>query len=201
MQQIIKEPLKIALPKQRLNKSLRILIASNTLLVFVLGMFGPFYAVFIQNIGGTMAFAGFSYAVFGIVTGVFTLLFSKWGLKVKEQELLIALGYVIRSVTFFSYAFMTSLPQLIVTQALWGLAAAIGAPAFDHVFSKHTTKNKEGMAQWASWEGMSSISSGTAALLGGLMIQTFGFRSIFLTMALVTLFLAFYIWRLPREVL
>lgn len=201
VQPTLTEPAKMPLrPGSKINKSLRILIASNTTLIFVLGLFGPFYAVFIQRIGGTIAMAGLSWAVFGIVTGTLTLFFSRYGLKVKEQELLISLGYALRSVTFLSYAFMDNLPQLILTQVVWGLSVAIGTPAFDSVFSSHTDK-QDGIAQWAAWEGLSSIASGLAALVGGIMIQNFGFRPVFITMSLVTLYLAVYIYRLPRTVL
>jgi predicted MFS family arabinose efflux permease len=200
MRQPIQDPVRLAFPKQRLNRSLRILINTNTTLVFVLGLFYPFYAVFVKTIDNSVLVAGLGWAVFGIVTGVLTLLFSRWGLKVKDQELLIALGYLIRTAVFLSYAFMGSLPQLICTQILWGIAAAIGSPAFDSVFSKHTT-SKRAIAQWASWEGLSSIASGVAAIVGGIMIELCGFRIVFLSMAAITFVLALYIWRLPRKVL
>ena len=54
---------KVFFPQTRLNRSLRILIITNTGIVFVVGLFAPFYAVFIQNIGGNIAFAGFSWAL------------------------------------------------------------------------------------------------------------------------------------------
>ena len=91
---------KVFFPQTRLNRSLRILIITNTGIVFVVGLFAPFYAVFIQNIGGNIAFAGFSWALFAIVQGSLILLFSNWELRVKEQELLIALSYIVRGVVF-----------------------------------------------------------------------------------------------------
>ena len=38
----------LIVPRTRLNKSLRILVTINAALVFVMGMFGPFYAVFVE---------------------------------------------------------------------------------------------------------------------------------------------------------
>ena len=111
----------LILPKEKFNKSLRILITVNTVMVFIIGMLAPFYAVFVQKIGGNIAFAGFSWALFSIVAGVLTLLFGRWQLKVKEQELLLALGYLIRGIVFLSYAFMGSIAQLIFTQIFWEL--------------------------------------------------------------------------------
>lgn len=127
-------------PGTRLNRSLRILITLNTIFSFVVGLFAPFYAVFVIRIGGNLAVAGFSWALFSILTGTLILLFSAWGLKMKEQELLIALGYLLRGVAFASYAFMSTIPQLIITQIVWAVGAALGTPAFDATYSMHTIK-------------------------------------------------------------
>lgn len=190
----------IVLPGKKLNPSLRILIATNTIMVFILGMLAPFYAVFVRDIGGSIAFAGFSWALVFLVTGVLILLFSNWELKVKEQELLLALGYVIRGLVFLSYAFMDSIPQLIFTQILWGIGAAIGVPAFDAIYSSHTSKENSIM-EWGQWEGLAAIATGFAALIGGFLIQSFGYQIIFIIMAAASFFLGIYVWRLPREVL
>lgn len=187
-------------PSVKLNKSLRILIAANTIMVFVIGLFAPFYAIFVQKIGGSLVFAGFSWAVLSIVSGVLILLFTKWELKVKEQELMVALGYFIRGAVFLSYAFMTNMPQLIFTQVLWGIAAAIGMPAFDALYSLHTDKDVS-IAQWGGWEGIASIATGVAALLGSIIIEAFGYSAVFIIMSLVSIILGVYIWRLPREAL
>lgn len=172
----------LLLPQIRLNKSLRILITASTLMNFVIGMFSPFYAIYVQKIGGDVAFAGLSWAVFEVVCGVLMLLFTRWGLRVREQELLIALGYVLRAGVFLSYAFMASMSQLLLTQVLWGIAAAIGIPAFDSVFAAHTSKDGS-IAEWGGLEGVTAIAIGLAALLGGYAIKIFGFTSIFFAMS------------------
>lgn len=187
-------------PKTRLNRSLQILIAVNTMSIFVLGLFGPFYALFIQKIGGDVALAGLSWAIFLILAGVLTLLFASWGLRVKEHELLLSFGYIIRGLVFISYAFMGSIFQLILTQILWGISVALGAPAFDTIYAEHTSK-EGAFFEWGRWEGISNIAAGVAALIGGILIQSVGYQVVFLLMALISFVLGIYIWRLPREVL
>jgi len=197
----IREIFKILLPNAKLNKSLRVLIATNTVMVFIIGMFSPFYAVFVQKIGGGIAFAGFSWAIFSIVAGVLTLLFSRWQMKIKEQELLLALGYFIRGAVFLSYAFMDSITQLIITQILWGVGVALGTPAFDSIYSSHTDKTTNSIVQWGQWEGIAAIAIGLAAIIGGVLIQAVGYFSVFIGMSVLSVLLGFYIWRLPRELL
>ena len=187
-------------PKTRLDRSLRILITVNSVLVFIMGLFAPFYVVFVQQIGGSIAFAGLSWAIFSIVSGVLIFLFSNWQMKVREPELLIALGYILRGGVFMSYVFMTSIPQLIITQIFWGVAVALGTPAFDSVYSNHTSKENS-IIEWGRWEGIAAIVTGVAALVGGIFIQTFGYETIFIIMAVISFGLGFYVWKLPREVL
>jgi predicted MFS family arabinose efflux permease len=197
---VIRRIFSVVFPGAGLNKSLRILIMLNMAITFVIGIFAPFYAVFVAKIGGDIAFAGFSWAILGIISGILTLFFTKWELRIKEQELLLALGYFIRGVVFLSYAFMASMSQLILTQILWGVAVAISVPAFDAIYSAHTTRDGS-IAEWGGLEGVSSIATGVAALIGGIVVQTFGFQPIFFVMSGVAFFLALYIWFLPREVL
>jgi MFS family permease len=196
----LKRIIGVALPGMRFNRPLRILITTNSILVFIIGLFAPFYAVFVEELGGSIAFAGLSWAIFSIVAGVFILLFGNWELKIKEQELLIALGYIMRAGVFLSYAFMGSLTQLIVTQVLWGVAAALGTPAFDAVYADHTTKETSIVA-WGEWEGVAAIMTGLAALVGGFVIQAFGYGMVFIAMAVISFTLGIYLWLLPRDVL
>lgn len=196
----LKQAFQLFLPHLKLNRSLRILIMTNTILVFVFGLFVPFYAIFIENMGGGIATAGFTWALFMIMAGSLTLLFSHWEIRVKEQELLLAIGYIIRGVAFLSYAFMASMSQLAVTQVLWAIGMALGTPAFDSLYANHTDKDGS-IQQWGSWEGIAAISSGFAALIGGILIQQFGFQVVFLSMAIICFMLGAYVWLLPRETL
>lgn len=187
-------------PDRRFNRGLRVLVATNAIFVFIMGLFAPYYAVFIQNIGGSIAFAGLSWAIFSIVAGVLILLFSSWELKIKEPELLLALGYLLRGGVFISYAFMASLPQLMVTQVIWGISAALGTPAFDSLYASHTDKEAS-IAQWGGWEGIAAIMTGAGALIGGIVIQNFGYKAVFIAMAAISFGLGAYIWKQPRDLL
>lgn len=198
---LVRKIFEIVLPRKKLNESLRILIVTNTTMIFVLGMFAPFYAVFVKKIGGGIAFAGFSWALVFIVSGLLMLVFTNWQVKVKEQELMLALGYIIRGAVFLSYAFMASIPQLILTQVVWGIAMAIGMPAFDAIYSSHTSKDNTSVVQWSQWEGLSALATGVASLVGGIIIQSFGYMIVFTAMAAISFFLGAYIWKLPRQIL
>ncbi len=178
----------------KLNKNLRLLIIINTVITFTVGMFAPFYAVFVAHIGGGAALAGISWAVFSIVSGVLILALSKWELKVKRRHVLLATGYLIRAVVFLSYAFMDNIPQLLITQVLWGVASAVGTPAFDALYTSHTSA-ESAIVEWGDWEGIAAIATGVAALVGGFLIQIIGFKILFLFMSVIAAGLGSYILR------
>ncbi len=196
----LRKILAFVFPGVRLNKSLRILVAANSVFNFIVGLFTPFYAVFVERIGGSIALAGLSWAIFSVVAGILIFLFSNWELKVKEQELLIALGYILRGGVFLGYVFMTNIEQLIILQLFWGIAVALGTPAFDSVYASHTTQ-EAALVEWGAWEGIASIVGGIAAFVGGFLIQVFGFQTVFVIMSVLSVGLGIYIWRLPREIL
>jgi hypothetical protein len=146
-------------------------------------MFAPFYAVFVQKIGGGAALAGISWALFSVVSGILILVLSQWELRVKRRHVLLALGYLIRAVVFMSYAFMNTISQLLVTQVLWGIASALGTPAFDALYNSNTSAETS-IVEWGDWEGISAIATGVAALVGGLLIQAIGFKILFIFMSI-----------------
>lgn len=186
--------------KTEFNRGLRILLTVNTIITFSTGLFAPFYAVFVGKIGGSVAFAGLSWGLFAVVSGVLILVFSDWGLKVQQRERLVALGYAIRGVVFVSYAFMNNIPQLIITQILWGIGTAVGSPAYDALYTKHTD-NEGVLWQWGQYEGVTSIAVGLSALIGGLIIEELGYVTLFVIMAIICFGVGSYIWHLPKEVL
>ena len=179
------DAIKVLPSGSKLNKNLRLLIFVNTIITFTVGMFAPFYAVFVEKIGGGAALAGISWALFSIVSGILILLLSKWELRIKRQHILLAVGYLIRSVVFLSYAFMRNISELLVTQVLWGIASAIGTPAFDALYTSSTSK-ETAISEWGDWEGVSAIATGIAALVGGILIQQVGFKILFILMSIIS---------------
>ena len=176
----------------KLNKKLKVLIIVNTSLNFAVGMFAPFYAVFVQKIGGGAVLAGVSWALFSIISGALILFLSSWELRIKRRHVLLAFGYLIRAMVFLSYAFMDNIPQLLITQVLWGVASALGTPAFDALYNSSVSKDSA-IVEWGDWEGISAIATGIAALVGGLLIQTVGFKVLFIFMSLITASIGTYI--------
>ncbi len=182
------------------NKALRILLTTNALILLSGAMLGPIYALFVEKTGGDLMDASLAGGAFSAAAGLVTLISGKYSDKVKEQELIVAIGYMIIGLGFISYAFVNSMLALFAVQVLIGMGEAIYSPAFDAVYSNHLSIQKSG-SQWGAWESMNYFTSAGGAVLGGTVVTIFGFRSLFFIMASLCFLSAIYIYRLPRRVL
>lgn len=169
-----------------MDRELKILLFSYAMIAFAGGMFGPIYAIFVENIGGDILTAGGAYAAFSIAAGVLTLLISRWEDHVKHQEKLIILGFAINSIGFLGYLFIQTPMHLFIVQIILGISMAIISPAYDSLYSKHLDKGKFS-SEWGMWEGMNYIVLGISAAIGGVFGAIFGFRILFIAMFLISL--------------
>jgi MFS family permease len=101
---------------------------------------------------------------------------------------------------FVLYIFTGSMFQLLLVQILIGFGEAIYSPAFDAVYSKQIDGHKSGK-QWGAWESMNYFTTAVGAVLGGFIVNLFGFNIMFFIMASLCFSSALYIYKLPRKVL
>ncbi|MBI2636636.1 MAG: MFS transporter [Parcubacteria group bacterium] len=149
------------------NRALRILLWTNAMILLAGAMLGPIYALFVEKIGGDLLDASFAGALFALAAGFASLVSGKYADAIRENELIIAAGYVVMSIGFFSYLFVDSVAQLFLVQVIIGLGGAVYAPAFDAVYSKHLDGRRSG-AQWGAWESMAYFTTAFGAAAGGL---------------------------------
>lgn len=182
------------------NKALRILLSTNAMILTAAAMLGPIYALFVEQVGGSLMDASIAGTIFALVGGLTTLVSGKYSDKIQENELIIVLGYTIMGIGFLLYYWVGSIGFLFLVQAIIGLGEAIYAPAFDAVYTKHIDGHKSG-TQWGAWESISYFTNALGALLGGIMVTLFGFQSIFIAMSALCFGSALYIFRLKRHIL
>lgn len=182
------------------NKPLRILLITDGLVLAASAMLGPIYALFVEKIGGDLLEASSTFAVYNLTASLLTFLSGKFTDKIKEEELVVATGYFIIGIGFFSYLFVNSIWFLLLTQIIIGIGEAVYGPAFDVCYSKHLDKGKYG-GEWGAWEGLNYLSKALGAVLGGVIVTFFNFNLIFVLMGLICFGSALYILLLPKEVL
>ncbi|KKT35774.1 MAG: hypothetical protein UX12_C0002G0011 [Candidatus Collierbacteria bacterium GW2011_GWC1_45_47] len=184
----------------KINKALKVLITYNGLLVFGVMLFGPLYAVFVQNIGGGVLLISISSAVFYLSSALFLWVVGKMGDKVKEKELMLAASYLIKAIGYLGFLIINSALGLILLQMLFGLAEALGSPTFGALFAKHVDGDMEVM-EYADWALIASLIMAVGALIGGYVVTTLGFGLLFVVISALC-FIAFLgIILTPRKLL
>jgi len=182
------------------NRPIRILLITNTFITLASAMMGPIYALFVEKIGGDLLDASLTGAIFFFAAGIAALISGKYADKIKENELIIVLGYGLIAFGYFLYLFVNSIWFLFLVQVIIGFGDAIWAPAFDSIYSKHIDHHKSGI-EWGAWETMNYFVFAIGAVVGGVLVSLFSFNLIFIIMMLISAGSALYIYFLPREVL
>jgi len=182
-----------------MQKEVKMLLLTNGLILFAVGLFGPLYAVFVEEIGGDLLTAGLAYGLFAFSAGFLIFLVSKWEDRVKHQEKLIVAGYALQTLGFLGYLFVQSPLHLFIVQVVFGISLSISIPAYDGVYTRHLDKRKLASG-WGAWEGMFWMVAGVSGVAGGYIANTYGFRTLFIIMfALSLIALLTAIATLPRE--
>lgn len=182
------------------NRAIKILLVTNTIVLVSGAMLGPFYAIYVENIGGDIFDASITVAIFAVMAGITTLIAGRFTDKIKEGELVIVFGYMLMGVGFILYLFVDSILTLFLVQVVIGFANAVYNPAFDAIYTKHTDKRKAGRI-WGAWEAMDYFSIAIGAIVGSLIVTYIGFELLFILMAAFCFSSALYIYILPRKVL
>lgn len=182
------------------NKAIRVLLFTDSLILFSGAMLGPIYALFVEEIGGDLLDASLAGAAFALAAGITTFITGKFADKIKESELIIVFGYSFMALGFLSYTMVNSIWSLLFVQMVIGFAEAIYCPAFDALYSKHLNGNRAG-SWWGAYESMKYFGTACGAIIGGFIVTNFNFNTLFIVMAVLCFTSAIYIYLLPRKVL
>jgi len=186
--------------KAEINKRVKVLLVTNSIILLAVAMLGPIYALFVDEIGGSLLDASLAAGVFALVAGVVTLLSGRRVDQVKNKGVIVIIGYLIISVGFLLYTVVDSIYSLLVVQVIIGLGEAVYSPAFDTLYAKHIDRKKAGY-EWGMWEALNYFSLAVGAIIGGLVVTNFGFNTLFVVMSLFCFSSAFYLYVLPEKYL
>ena len=169
-----------------MHKQLRLFLAAETFFVLALGMLGPIYAIFVQEIGGGILDAGTSWAIYLIVSGIGIYIMGKYHDKLQRDKLFIILGYSLASIGYLGYYFVSNIIELFMVQAVLGLSSVISVPAMYSFYTKYVEKGKFA-SQWAAWDALYRVLQGVTALIGAFLAKIYGFKALFLAMFFLSL--------------
>lgn len=160
-----------------MNNAYKILLSASLLANFGDNLIGPFYAVFVKEIGGNILDMGFTVTVFGFCTGIMMILMGKLSDKI-NKEIITIFGYGCYALGSLLYLIISSPWQLFILQIIFAIGTTCLSAPLSALFAKHINKEKEG-EQWGMEKGGSFIAVGVASLLGTLIINEWGFKALF----------------------
>lgn len=172
-----------------MKNGLKILLLADAWATLALGLIGPIYAIFVEEIGGDILDASWAYFAFMLTTGIVMFLISKWEDRIKHKEKLVIAGYFLTAIGCLSYIFVNNQLTLVLTQIILGFAEALCIPAFDALYSHFLDKNKE-TSQWGFEESLFYMVTAISSLLGGYVADFFGFKTLFVLMFIISIFSA-----------
>jgi|SRR3989344_3242067 len=170
---------------------LKIMLFIEAMSMFSGGLFFPIYAMFVEQVGGNILDAGLAASAFLISTGVLVFIISRWEDRMKHQEKMYLLGYLLTAFGYFGYTFVTNRMELFMVQIFLGMSSAIYIPVRDSLFTKFIDRHHEA-SEWGDWEGEAYVIPAIAAVLGAAVAFEFGFKSLFITMSVIT-FIGFFL--------
>jgi predicted MFS family arabinose efflux permease len=99
-----------------------------------------------------------------------------------------------------AYLLVHNLLALYIVQIILGFVKTISAPAFDTLYARNLDKNFTGQ-QYGFWEASFFLTAGIGAVVGGIVVNAFGFNGVFIIMSALAFVGAGYILTVPKNVL
>ena len=149
-------------------------------------LYSPFYAVYVEKIGGGVLDAGLAWGIYMIVLGTLTLVIAQYMDRLRRHAWILYTGFFIASVLSFAYLFIRNVEELFIVQFLMGVTWAAVNPVWDAYYSLFIEK-RSAVTDWSLFEGGSRIANGLGAILGGIIIALAGFKGIFIIAGLLNL--------------
>lgn len=163
----------------------KILLIAGFLCNFADNLIGPFYAVFVQNIGGGILTIGYSHALSMVATGVLIIIFGRLS-DAWSKEWMTIIGYSLYALGALSYLFVSHPWQLFVLSIVFAIGTACSASPLQALMAHAVSKKQEGL-QWALSGGGTQIILGFSVLSGALIVKYSGFTTLFVIMFILQL--------------
>ena len=170
------------------NSIIKTLLVTESYGSFGAGLFFPVFAIFSEQIGGDILDAGIAAALFIFVTSLLEYPIGKL-IDRSHEKWFIVVDYTLEACVFVGYIFVTNIYELFFLQIVLGIANAIGDPAWESLYDRHTPNKGSGSA-WARSHMVTGIFNALGIILGVLVIREYGFDSVFAIGAVFSLIAA-----------
>jgi len=158
----------------------KVLFAASLLANFGDNLIGPFYAVFVERIGGTILQIGYTAAVFSFASGLLVVAVGRVS-DILRKETISVLGYGLYALGSLGYLVISRPWQLFALQIIFALGTACLMGPLSALFARYIESDRTGF-QWGLQSGGDKVVVGLAVLMGTVVVCFCGFRPLFLLM-------------------
>jgi len=166
-----------------MNRNLRIFTLSNSLMALAFGLFGPFYLIFINEVGGSIENFGIAVGLI-VLSGALTSFFAgKYSDNFGRKPFLIIGGYA-SAIIVFLYTVIGAIWQLYLLQILSGIVASLFETSESSFLGDITEKDNRGK-DIGKYDAIVGIAGAFAIFTGGFLVGSFGFEIVFYIVAIL----------------
>lgn len=166
-----------------MNVVVRIMIVSDVIFMSGIGLLGPIFAIFIVDFiqGGSPAVAGVAAAIYLITKSLLQIPIATLMDRIKGEQddfWWLFSGSLIAAFIPLTYLVIRTPLQLYLVQFVYGATLAMAFPSFMAIYTRHISKQREGMS-WGVYFTFMDLSAAVVATVGGVLAETIGFRPLF----------------------
>lgn len=165
-----------------MHKNIKLLLTASILIHAGANLLAPIYAIFIEEIGGTLLDAGIAVGIYALMKGVFYFALDKVDEEKVSKRMMMFTGYSIMGMCYVAYIFADAPIHVFAIQGVLSLGETVINPSWSAVIATSLEEGKERHI-YSHFYGYRSIFEGIAAILGGLFAMQFGFDLVFGIMA------------------
>mgnify|MGYP001616566641 FL=1 len=164
--------------------NLTIFIIASSLMNFGWGLIGPFYYLYVNQLGGnSLEQFGIAFGIMYFTSALASIIAGKYSDKLGRKPFLIGAS-LMYAVVIYSYTLINSAVQLYIAQALIGVLGAIEQTVNTSFLGDVTKKSKRGF-QIGIFHSLVEMFSGVAIIVGGFLMGETGFKIMFYIVSIV----------------
>ncbi len=164
-----------------------VLLIVNSIFAFSIGILGPFYFLFVKDFGesATLSTYGISLGLLFFIQSIFVYFIGRFSDIIGKKKFLIWFGYFSAAVTLM-YLFISEGWELYALQVANGFIIAAWQVLEISVLADITDRPNRGR-EIGRYKAIVGVFSAVALIVGGAVIGSFGYQTIFWIVALLQL--------------
>lgn len=184
-----------SLKNYNINPIVKVKIMSDFVFWSASNLVTPILAVFIADRleGGSLEVVGISATLYLLTKSLVEIPTGMLVDKTKSEKddlVTLVIGTLIQSSVYFLMPLVSEVNHIYLAQIFLGLGAAIAAPGWYKMFTRHMDKEEEGF-EWSLYDVVVAIGMALTAAIGGIIASRYGFDNLFIIVGALMLISAF----------